>query len=131
MAKFKSKSPTSSFDSSLIDALRSGSREPVTLEFETAKQATKFRHRIHGLRAAMRRESHPDWEQLYRAGVYIDVTDPKKVIIRPRDSEFHDVLKAAGVKLTADEPPTTPETKTGDTVEDFLAGLHKVNIKDL
>jgi hypothetical protein len=58
----------------------------------------------------MRREKHPDWEQLYRCGVHKDETDASILILAPRDSEFRHVLKEAGIDTPA-EPPARSEYK--------------------
>lgn len=125
----KSKAPVSSFGPELQSALRSGSNKRLELSFESPALAVRFAARINQLRSAMRAEGHPDADRLYRAGVYL----PKgtcTVVIMPKDSEFRDALKAAGVD-NVPEPPTvvrheisTPRPGVvADPANDFLASL--------
>lgn len=117
-----SKQPVSSFGAELQATLRKGAQQAFEITFETPQLAIRFQHRINALRAAMKREKHSDWEQLYRCGVYIDKADPKKLIIAPRDSEFRKALAAAGI--TNLEPlPTTEVTITSGPSDNFLAEI--------
>lgn len=90
----KSKLPVSSFGPELQDALRAGSNTQIELVFETPSMAVRFASRINALRSAMRREGHSESDRLYRAGVSIKGCT---VVIAPKDSEFRDVLKRAGI----------------------------------
>jgi len=131
-----SKFPIASFGSELQATLREGANKELRLKFDSEALATRFMHRLNALRAAMKREQHPDWEQLYRCGIHRDVKDHKIVILSPRDSEFRSVIQDAGVDLIAPVPPIseyeikTPEppdpdkkAKPGESAEDFLATL--------
>lgn len=89
--------PVSSFGAELHEALRRGSDTEFRLTFDTPTLAKRFQHRINHLRAAMKKENHRDWEQLYRCGVHIDSADPKVLILAPRDSEFRSALSAAQI----------------------------------
>lgn len=126
----KSKLPVSSFGPELQNALRAGSNEELRLVFDTPQMAIRFSARINALRAAMRREKHPDTDRLYRAGVSISRENDKCVVIAPKDSEFRDVLREAGIRGTPPSPHVTkleiPTPRPGvehDPANDFLANL--------
>lgn len=121
--------PVSSFGKELQDALRAGSNKEVRIEFTTPELALRFNQRINSLRAAMRREAHPDSDQLYRAGVRISKENPKILIISPKDSEFRDALKAAGLEaaplpqvITISMTPSPGVSP--DAADAFLSTLH-------
>jgi len=122
--------PASSFGAELQATLREGANKELRLKFDSEALATRFMHRLNALRAAMKREDHPDWQQLYRCGVHKDINDKKILILAPRDSEFRQALQDAGVSLTAPVPDATEyHVKTpsidspNDPAEDFLATL--------
>src|SRR6516162_8664705 len=119
------KFPASSFGAELQSVLREGGNRVLRLSFETEALATRFMHRLNALRAALKREKHSDWEQLYRCGIHKDATDKKILILAPRDSEFRAAITAAGVTVTP--PPEVSEytirTSVSDPAEDFLATL--------
>jgi hypothetical protein len=125
-----SRFPASSFGAELQATLREGANKELRLKFDSEPLATRFTHRINALRAALKREEHSDWEQLYRCGVHRDPLDRKIVILSPRDSEFRPTLQAAGIDLSAPIPPVSEYTiKTPsiseplEPVDDFLATL--------
>jgi hypothetical protein len=132
--------PVDSFGPNLQAVLRKGANVEVKINFPTPELALRFRHRIHTLRAAMKRENHPDWQQLYRCGIYIDPKDTKALIIAPRDSEFNEALKDAGftdieatqkVEYTIPEPKIPrPDNPADDPAESFLATLRDASDKD-
>lgn len=144
MTRPKRAYPVSSYGPELMAALVKANREPVTLDFPNRRIAAKFQLRINQLRAAMRGENHPDYP--FAARVVCSLLwgerigkpeDPKgekaaRIILKPRDSEFSDVLKNAGVDLDAfqedslagdrllskDEKPTylpNPEAEEGNS----------------
>jgi hypothetical protein len=122
--------PASSFGAELQATLREGANKELRLKFDSEALATRFMHRLNALRAAMKREDHPDWQQLYRCGVHKDAHDKKILILAPRDSEFRKALQDAGVSLTAPVPDIaeyhvkTPSIDApNDPAEDFLATL--------
>lgn len=129
MSRKPTNHPVSSFGIELQNALRAGSNKEVRIEFATPNLALRFNQRINALRAAMRREAHPDADQYYRAGVSISKENPKELIIAPKDSEFRAALKTAGI----DAPPLpetlimtmpTPQPGTSpDSADQFLATL--------
>jgi len=83
-------------------------------------------HRLNALRAALKREQHPDWEQLYRCGIHKDPIDPSILVLGPRDSEFRAAIAQAGVTLVDPVPEkieVTVPTAPADPAEDFLATL--------
>jgi hypothetical protein len=118
--------PASSFGAELQATLREGANKELRIKFDNEALCTRFMHRLNALRAALKREQHPDWEQLYRCGIHKDPTDRKILVLSPRDSEFRAAIKAAGISLAAPVPEqievTVPTTAT-DPAEDFLATL--------
>lgn len=122
--------PVSSFGSSLQDILRKAATTEVRLDCGSEALATRLMHRFHGFRAAAKREKHPDWQEFYRCGIHKDLKDKTILILNPRDSEFNQIFKDAGID-TAPAPEVVnvkipqPGPKTGpfDPVEDFLADL--------
>lgn len=122
--------PTSSFGAELQATLREGANKELRIKFSSEALATRFIHRLNSLRAAMKREQHSDWEQLYRCGVHRDPQDRAKIILAPRDSEFRAAIKESGVDLTAPVPEVSeyviktpaPEDRR-DSADDFLATL--------
>ena len=135
-----SRFPVSSFGDELQGVLRQGANKEVRIQFDTETLCTRFMHRLNALRAAMKREQHPDWEQLYRCGVHKDPTDRRVLILQPRDSEFRAAIQAAGITLAAPVPEVkeykiaTPDPASGpekgpgsgDPAEDFLATLRDI-----
>ena len=125
--------PASSFGAELQATLREGANKELRLKFDTEAMATRFMHRINALRAAMKREAHQDWEQLYRCGVHRDVLDRKIIVLSPRDSEFRTTLKDAGIVLAPPaevkeyniKTPPAPEVLPPDPTDDFLATLRE------
>lgn len=119
--------PVSSFGAELQATLREGANKELRLKFDSEALATRFMHRLNALRAAMKREEHADWEQLYRCGIHKDPADRKILVLSPRDSEFRKAIAEAGVDLTAPIPETKEyEIKTPSPlqpVDDFLADL--------
>lgn len=121
--------PLSSFGAELQATLRAGANKQIKITFPTKALAIRFKQRIHALRNAMKHAKHPDWEQLYRCGVYEDASNPCVVTIGPKDSEFHDILAEAGIPGLGDQPALTEvvigESVPGDPggVDDFLADL--------
>src|SRR5258705_33304 len=95
-AMTKSNQPVASFGAEIQSTLRAGAERELRLKFSHRNLAIRFGQRINALRAAMRREDHPDWHQLYRCGVHHDPDDPRILIIAPKDSEFRAALQAAG-----------------------------------
>lgn len=109
------KSPMSSFGEELHKALRLGCKQEVTLTFAEERLAIRFRQRIMALRRAMRAEKHPDWQEAYRCGIF-HTKGELKVTLRPRDSEFKDVL--AGLETPPPPPIAAPQDTDGAVVED-------------
>lgn len=137
-------------------ALIAGTQRRIVLLFEGAdgdgkRRATKFQHRIHTLRSRMREENHPDHEIAARATVSL-YWGPKAVseasdkvpsdwkddhlgkrgaviIIRPKDSEFDDILRNIGVdvpKTEAPKPyivPSTPSAAEQASLDAFMDEL--------
>lgn len=123
------KFPVSSFGTELFATLREGANKKIRLKFDDEATATRFRARVNSFRQAMRREKHPQWEELYRCGLYKD-PDKTVVVIAPRDSEFLEALNKAGVPLGITPAPIPEEkevrikSESADLTEDFLASIH-------
>lgn len=96
--------PVTSFGQELHEALRAGANKRIELKFDNEKMAIRFGQRINSLRAAMKKENHPDWVQLYRCQCR---REGAKLILAPADSEFRGVLDAAGIANVPPPPPTT------------------------
>jgi hypothetical protein len=122
--------PVSSFGADLHATLREGANKELRLKFDSEALCTRFMHRLNALRAAMKRESTPGWQELYRCGIHKAIGDKKTLILAPRDSEFREVIKAAGIDLSTPIAPvveysihTPVQGEPNDPAEDFLATL--------
>jgi hypothetical protein len=119
--------PVSSFGAELQATLREGANKELRIRFNTEALATRFMHRLNALRAAMKREKHADWEQLYRCGIHKDPADPRIIVLNPRDAEFRQAVRDAGVSIVAPLPDTSEyevkATGPNEPVDDFLATL--------
>lgn len=144
--------PIESFGPELLAALIEGSKRPVVLKLSWNK-AAHFRQRVNQLRNAMRLKDHPQYRAVSQAKVSIswpEGTKTKKypggnvwpedpmtlctLTISPQDSEFKDILEAAGVKvreLTPDSPPprTVPDGLEDDPLARFLLGQEEKEVK--
>lgn len=118
------KSPVSSFGDELQKALRLGCKQEVILNFPSEKLASRFRQRIMALRRAMRTEKHPEWQEAYRCGVFLEGA---RVTLAPRDSEFAGVIGALPPAPPLPEAPSLVEgaPEPSDPADAFLASLHK------
>lgn len=147
MTKPKTKYPIESFGPELMAALKQGGLTRVVIPFVGDKGKTmahSFQRRIHTLRQRMREEEHIDYMITTRAMCSIfwgeravgqhpcaetwkeDYNGNKGaiIVIKPRDSEFSDILNEAGVKVR--EVPTTiieAEPNRELTIDDLLADL--------
>lgn len=106
--------PVSSFGPQLIAVWLKGTREEVRLEFPNKKIAQQFQLRLQMLRGAMTREGHEHAELVQRARTSLRVgirageahaDDPEGLkyallVVYPADSQFTDILDAAGVKVS-------------------------------
>ena len=117
----KTKTPrlVESFGPELLAAILKGATAPFTLEM-SYKFGVRFRQRIHQLREAMRVAKHekyslvartrvsiewPDGCQVIKTGRHVVPVDRNvkcKVTIQPNDTEFGDILIAAGIELGGD-----------------------------
>lgn len=121
----KTHDPITSFGAELNAVLRQGANKEVRIKLPDKNLAIRFKQRLNKLRVAMKAAKHPDWEQLYRCGITTDPSDPCTIILRPKDSEFRDFIKGAGV--STEEPPAVTSVSVGestpDAVDSFLAEL--------
>lgn len=121
-------SPLTSFGAELQAVLRQGADRKIRIKFPSRNLAIRFKQRLNALRNAMKHAKHPDWEQLYRCGVYDDSSDPADpcvVEIGPKDSEFREALLAAHIDV--DAPPQISEVEIAPpspgTIDSFLSDL--------
>lgn len=124
----KSNTPVSSFGPEILAVLRAGCETRNTYDLPTPQAAFRFMSRLNSLRAAMKREAHPDSDRVYRAGVKINRENRCQVIVEPRDSEFRDMLSRAEVRIAPAEGPsdTVPTPRPGtsqDAADSFLSSL--------
>lgn len=147
MTSPRTKEPIESFGGELMAALLEGSRRRILIPFrgedhQGRKKANSFARRLNTLRQRMRQEGHRDYNLAMRAkvGVYIGPEavrhgGPQEwkedhngslgglVVVEPKDSEFLDDLRAAGVTVDrVDQPinPPPPEDETVDALVDEL-----------
>lgn len=145
----KAPRPVESFGPELFAALLKGATEEVKVPM-TWRQAVRFRQRVHQMREAMRRTSHPKYEICTKVRIGIEVpfdcptvkSGRHKVpvdkgikvtlVLSPNDSEFGPLLAAAGVRPLAEieattEPlwhePSVPSTENLDTLEAMFGDL--------
>lgn len=101
----RSRYPVSSFGAELLSSLLRGARERVEIPCPDQRTMQRLQARIHMLRAAMRREHHPQTELVTRARTARtwDRGQPNSncvLIIQPHDAEFESIFRAAGIKAT-------------------------------
>lgn len=120
----KNHAPISSFGAELHSVLRKGADTRITITFDTPQLAVRFNQRINQLRNAMKHHKHPDWENLYRCGVYVDKTNPCVLHIGPKDHEFREALAAAGIEVQEIKHVEVQITSAPPgTVDEFLSTL--------
>jgi len=128
------------FGPEILSALTHGAREEIKLPL-SYRNAVYFRSRLHQLRAVMRETKHPlaslvvktrisiDWDTdkhqtLYtrrKAPYPVDRNIPVTLTIRPHDSDFTSVLKAAGVDVDkAEDIEITSSSPSSDPLEAFF-----------
>lgn len=141
----KAPRPVESFGPELLAALLKGATEEVHVPM-TWRQAIRFRQRVHQMREAMRRTSHPKYELCTKVRISIDFPPdtpttksgrhlvpvdrgiPVKLVLSPNDSEFGPLLLAAGIRpldeVEAATEPLGPEP-TLDTLEAMFGDIPK------
>lgn len=107
MPRHRQQLPFSSFGNELYATLKKGTMEKVEIKFDLFTVAFRFQQRLHAMRAAMKRESHPDTAMMYRARtslIWPEGGGPNGrdalgavLTISPRDSEFADIVRNAGI----------------------------------
>lgn len=143
----KAPRPVESFGPELLTALLKGATQEVSVPM-TWKQAIRFRQRVHSMREAMRRTSHPKYELCSRVAITIELplgtptevsgrhripTDRNigvRVILSPNDSQFGPLLAAAGIRTPEEIAATTesvvPQAEpTLDTLEAMFGDIKK------
>lgn len=135
--------PIESFGPELFNALIQGSKQRFEIPNIPYREAVKFRQRCHQLRHRMRIDNHTlanvasrtrfsiEWDhsKVHTLFTKKRVPYPKSadalvtLVIEPHDSEFRDLLKAAGIDITkridpnvGTEPPS--EARGSDTTTD-------------
>lgn len=125
------KDPIDSFGPELFNALREGSHRRVAMDLPY-RDAVKLRTRIHRLRAKMGEQGHTLYGLMMKAELRIEIPkgtptksryrniqtpiDPGALVtlvIAPRDSDFAEAIRKAGVTvqpLTTDDTGDTPTT---------------------
>lgn len=118
-----SKLPLESFGPEILAALIKASKETIDVELPTVREAWRFQQRIHQLRRRMRDTRHEQYplaarvkvqilwgdkagydkveEKMNSKGLWlpIDTSVRAKVRLSPRDQEFQEALKKAGVQM--------------------------------
>lgn len=146
--------PVASFGPEIMAALLRGARERFEVGPMPYRKAVAFHMRVHSLRRSMREENHPEYPLTSRALITVawgpkaglpavpekfnsrnvprpaDPEAPAKLLIRPHDSDFNDVLLAAGV--SADELKRDPLDEISSSItptqgstdrDDYLDGI--------
>lgn len=102
--------PVSSFGPELLALLVRGAKDVVTIPCPTYRQGRRLQMRLHMLRKQLQREKHAFWEEAYRVHTSLKYKcirdDPKRpmkdepavLTLRPKDSEFAELLSQAGVQ---------------------------------
>ena len=145
MTKPQNKMPIESFGAELFNALIEGSKRTISLQ-TTYRNAIVLRLRVHRLRHRMQEENHPLYPIAAKTKISISWPPNTEVIttskhikypksssapvtltFAPHNSEFANLLKAAGVNITPidhqsfDETiPNTQNTERPPTLEDLL-----------
>lgn len=109
-----------SFGNELLVVLVKGGREELRIPFPSYRTAIYFRNRLHALRAAMQRDTHPLYPVVAKTRISIlfgaaagegypeveinprsghpkDRNTKCLMYLRPQDSDFGDILQAAGI----------------------------------
>jgi hypothetical protein len=158
MMSKRSPQPVSSFGPELLAALIKGSKEPVVIKLANRTQGRTLQLRIQMLRGAMQREGHPmyaivtrvktslKWGNRLSPDLETDVKGIKAAELHliPRDSEFGDAIRRAGVEVTETEGdllgnpetvsenrPATEVTLTADEFDPLAKYLPKPKLEDL
>jgi hypothetical protein len=102
--------PVNSFAPELMELLKVAAMQEVVIEFDTNKEAIRFRFRCHHLRREMRKENHDLVKIANSVEFRIRQTEGGyAVIASPSDDTFIEKLHAAGIKV--EHPDVLPETQ--------------------
>lgn len=120
----KSRYPVSSFGPELMAILLKGATERVEIPCPSMRVMQALQLRIQMLRGAMGRENHPQYTLSCRARTsrtWDKDSDPKGertsvLVIQPNDSQFTDLLTAAGVTVTEVHRDILEETSAPEGV---------------
>lgn len=122
----KSDQPLSSFGNELLATLRHGADRELRITFDSAKMAIRFQQRINQFRQAHKKAQVPGWEQLYRCGMHLDDTNPRVLVLAPKDSEFRKFLLDAKIEVDSPAPVSEVAIHTplpGADADSFLSTL--------
>lgn len=117
MSRTRAPTPLSSFNPRFRELLLAGAVGEVKLTCSSRSEATKLRQRLNQYRFAVKQHSPDDtasWEPLYRCIVQ---QKHSILVLRPRDSEFENVLDRATMLAPSITPSGLPP--------DFLDSLTK------
>jgi hypothetical protein len=104
----KSAPSVASFGPELLAALLRGAVETLVVRLPDFDTAFALRQRFYALRAAMKRESHPQTSVVYRASMALPTKEPdgsSVLTLKPSDEVFVAALRAAGVNGEDLRPP--------------------------
>jgi hypothetical protein len=120
---------SNAFDPRYKDALLAGLANPLVLEFDSNREAIRFRARCQAYRFAVKLENQDSGliALLYRVKTTVE---GRKVTISPVDSEFEKQLSSiptldAPLPITSSPPRISPPSESSDapTLEDLMADL--------
>lgn len=125
----------SSFPTEFLDLYIKAAEDNVTLQLGSYKDAVRFRHRMHSLRAAMRRENHHLTHVAEVVTFKLSAVEgsdvnrgPWIVEASPADQHFVSAIREAGVEASEPPPPgqeSLPPSPKGGPVDDPLADFMK------
>lgn len=112
----ESRRPVSSFGPELLELLVRGAQKEISIPCPSMKFMKNLQMRIHLLRGAMQRAKHPQYDLATRARTscrwdfkrfpstkhrqFPSDAEECVLVISPNDSQFTDVLKAAGITVS-------------------------------
>lgn len=116
-----------SFAPEMIELFRRAATAEVTIQCSTHAKAVSFRHRLHSLRRAMRKENHYLASLAEQVVIRIAKRDDGKatMIAGPGDPELVAALRQAGVA-----PPDFDEAVQQQNEEDKKTGASSANALD-
>lgn len=80
-----------------------GAKNPVSITLGTENEAVRLRFRLHNMRRSMRKQQHPQSEEIENVSLHVK---ENVLTAQPKDQRFIEALVAAGI--TAEELPEQP-----------------------